>query len=528
MTLPSERAQGQGQRGDQPQSHGATYDLAIVGAGPAGLAAAVTAAELGLHVALVDSAARAGGQFYRHPAPGLRARRPEALHHAWSAYTGRTARLDVQLAAGRVRHLAEHHAWAITGEAGEWAVQAVRGPDGAGAGVAVRARKVLLATGAYERQLPFPGWTVPGVVGAGGAQAMLKAGLVLPGQRVVVAGSGPLLLAVAGSLAAAGATVPVVVEASGYAGYARSPGALAANPGKLAEGAVHAAALVRHGIRIRTRSAVTEVHGKDRVEAVTVRRLARDWSPLPVPGVRIPCDALAVGHGLVPQIELATGLGCATRRTPDGNHALVVDRRQRTTVPGIWAAGETAGTGGSELAFTEGELAARDIAGNGTGPRPLGRRRDRLRHFADTMAAAHAPGPGWADWLRPDTDVCRCEEVTAGQIREAVDELGARDARTVKLLTRAGMGWCQGRMCGPAVSRLAQGDGRSDSAPDRRPLACPLTLGELAQLGEASSDGEASPPGEASPLSASARPGESGGLPAHPDACSRRPEPTDT
>jgi NADPH-dependent 2,4-dienoyl-CoA reductase/sulfur reductase-like enzyme len=478
------------------QSDDTPYDLAVVGAGPAGLAAAVTAAELGLHVALVDSAAQTGGQFYRHPAPGLRARRPEALHHAWSAYAGRAARLAAQMAEGRVRHLAEHQVWAVTGQAGEWLVHAVHGPDGGGRKATVRAAKVLLATGSYERQLPFPGWTLPGVVGAGGAQAMLKAGLVLPGRRIVVAGSGPLLLAVAGSLAAAGATVPVVVEASGYTGYARSPGALAANPGKLAEGAVHAAALVRHGIRIRTRSAVTAVHGADRVEAVTVRRLDAQWRPLPgQPGVRIPCDALAVGHGLVPQVELATGIGCATRRTPDGSHALVVDRQQRTTVPGIWTAGETAGIGGAELALVEGELAARDIAGGSALPissgrlpgrspsrssaRSLARRRDRLREFADAMAAAHAPGPHWREWLHPDTDVCRCEEVTAGQIREAVDELGARDTRTVKLLTRAGMGWCQGRMCGPAVAGLAEG-GEGGDSPDRRPLACPLTLGELA------------------------------------------------
>ncbi|MFD3511605.1 NAD(P)/FAD-dependent oxidoreductase [Streptomyces sp. NPDC058657] len=497
----------------------APYDLAVVGAGPAGLAAAVTAAELGLYVALVDSAAQTGGQFYRHPAPGLGARRPEALHHAWSAYENRAVRLAAQVAAGRVHHLAERQVWAVTGAAGEWQVHAVRGPDGGGRRETVRAAKVLLATGSYERQLPFPGWTLPGVVGAGGAQAMLKAGLVLPGQRVVVAGSGPLLLAVAGSLAAAGATVPVVVEASGYTGYARNAGSLAANPGKLAEGAVHGAALVRHGIRLRTRSAVTAVHGNDRVEAVTVRRLDARWRPLAgQPGVRIPCDALAVGHGLVPQIELATGIGCATRRTPDGSHALVVDQYQRTTVPGIWTAGETAGIGGAGLALTEGELAARDIADGGAPPRSLGRRRDRLRGFAEAMAAAHAPGPHWRDWLRPDTDVCRCEEVTAGQIREAVDELGARDARTVKLLTRAGMGWCQGRMCGAAVACLAAGgtngsdapppaaaapgsgstppapDGAASATtpfgpdspaapatpPDRRPLACPLTLGELA------------------------------------------------
>ncbi|MFJ6694673.1 NAD(P)/FAD-dependent oxidoreductase [Streptomyces sp. NPDC091272] len=473
------------------------YDLAVVGAGPAGLAAAVTAAGLGLRVALVDSAASTGGQFYRHPAPGLRARRPQALHHSWSAYARWAAQLEAHLASGRVSHLAEHHVWAVTPAQGGWAVQVVRGPDGAGSRGTVHAARLLLATGSYERQLPFSGWTLPGVVGAGGAQAMLKAGLVLPGRRIVVAGSGPLLLAVAGSLAAVGATVPVVVEAGGYAGYARRPGALVANPGKLAEGARHAATLLRHGVRVRTRAAVTAVHGNDRVEAVTVSRLDRGWRPVPGEAARIPCDALAVGHGLVPQVELATAIGCATRTGPDGTHALAVDHRQRTSVPGIWAAGETGGVGGAELALLEGELAALDIAGAGgqvvapssargdgdrlrTSRRVTRRaaRRDRLRAFADAMAAAHAPGPGWTDWLHPETVVCRCEEVTVGQVREAVSDLGARDARTVKLLTRAGMGWCQGRLCAPAVTRLAGGTAAGTA--DRRPLACPLTLGELA------------------------------------------------
>ncbi|MFD5732926.1 NAD(P)/FAD-dependent oxidoreductase [Streptomyces sioyaensis] len=460
-----------------PISPSDTHDLAVIGAGPAGLAAAVTAADLGLTVALVDAAARPGGQFYRQPASGLGAARPQALHHSWGAFARRAARLEVHRAAGRVHHFTEHHVWSVTREAAHWAVRAVTGPDGAQGRAEVAARKVLLATGAYERQLPFPGWTVPGVVGAGGVQAMLKAGLVVPGRRIVVAGSGPLLLAVAGSLAAAGARVPVVVEAGGYAGYARAPRTLAANPRKLVEGASHAATLRRYGVRLRTHSAITAVHGTDRVEAVTLTRLDRDWRPVAGTGLRIPCDALAVGHGLVPQLDLATALGCATRRCPDGTAALVLDGRQRTTVDGVWAAGEAGGVGGAELALVEGELAAYDIARRTAGD-TLRRRRDRLRRFAGAMSAAHAPRPGWSDWLGADTEVCRCEEVTAGRIREAVGGLGAGDTRTVKLLTRAGMGWCQGRVCGPAVAHLA---GETETGAGRRLLACPVTLGELAR-----------------------------------------------
>ncbi|MER6099734.1 NAD(P)/FAD-dependent oxidoreductase [Streptomyces sp. NPDC001728] len=477
------------------------YDLVVVGAGSAGLAGAVTAAELGLSVALLDSSTQPGGQFYRHPAPALGAVRPEALHHDWSAFSD----LRRRLAESSVDHLTGHHVWSVVKEAdGSWAAHAVTGADGtAEAPVRVRARALLLATGAYERQLPFPGWTLPGVVGAGGAQAMLKSGLVLPGRRVVVAGSGPLLLAVASSLASAGARVPAVVEAAGYLRYARTPRALVTNPRKAVEALVHGAALARHRVPVRLRSAVTEVHGTDRVEAVTVSRLDRDWRPVPGAGRRIACDALAVGHGLVPQIELATALGCATRALPDGTLGLDLDDLQESSVPGLWAAGETGGVGGAELARTEGELAGRAIAarllGRRAGARPaagavagLRRRRDRMRAFADVMSAAHAPGPGWPGWLADDTDVCRCEEVPAGRIREAVDELGARDARTVKLLTRAGMGWCQGRMCGTAVACLAARGGTPEPPAERRPFAVPVSLATLAAL-DGTADGNAEP-----------------------------------
>ncbi|MFI2259243.1 FAD-dependent oxidoreductase [Streptomyces tubercidicus] len=477
-----------------PVSASDPYDLAVIGAGSAGLAGAVTAAGLGLSVALLDAAPQTGGQFYRHPARAIGAARPEALHHDWAAFAALRRRLE----RSDVRHLPGHHVWAVTQEDGQrWAVHAVTGADGtAERSVRVRARTVLLATGAYERQLPFPGWTLPGVVGAGGAQAMLKSGLVLPGKRIVVAGSGPLLLAVASSLAAAGARIPAVIEASGYLGYARHPRALVAHPHKLVEAAVHGAALLRHRVRLRTRSAVTEVHGTERVAAVTVTRLDHDWRPVRGTGRRIDCDALAVGHGLVPQIELAVALGCATRRTTDGTLALTLDALQETSVRGLWAAGETGGVGGTQLARAEGELAGLAAASrlhgrpvHGGRMRALRRRRDRMRAFAEAMAVSHAPAAGWTDWLTDDTEVCRCEEVTAGTIRAAVTGLGAHEARTVKLLTRAGMGWCQGRMCGTATACLAAGEGAAEPPAthrpveppaERRPFAVPVPLSALA------------------------------------------------
>lgn len=237
--------------------------------------------------------------------------------------------------------------------------------------------------------------------------------------------------------------------------------------------------------------AVTAVHGTDRVEAVTVSRLDRDWRPVPDSGRTITCDALAVGHGLTPQLELAVEIGCATRTCADGSLAVRLDERLSTTVPGVWAAGEPGGIGGVGLALTEGELAAHAIAADVQGRSPretsgrvrsLGRARRGQRAFAELMAEVHRPGHGWRDWVEDDTEVCRCEEVTAGRIRTAVGELGAADARTVKLLTRAGMGWCQGRTCGFAVRALAVSAGAAarDPAPDRRMPACPVLLSALA------------------------------------------------
>ncbi|MEU2293377.1 NAD(P)/FAD-dependent oxidoreductase [Streptomyces bacillaris] len=549
------------------------FDLAVVGAGPAGLAAAVTAADGGLRVVLIDASERPGGQYFRQAAPGLgpargpvpapgpasglgpapgsvpgpvlapasgRASAPgpgplagpapsltlarggKAVHRKRAALA-LSARLAAHLRDGRITHLPRRHVW--TAEGGDPAAGPDRGrgrgwdrdywtlrhvpvdgaptgpapapgtpaaPDATGPGIRVTtARFLLLATGAYERQLPFPGWTLPGVVAAGGAQAVLKDSRALPGRRIVVAGSGPLLLAVAVSLAEAGAEIPVLAEAGSYAAYATRPGTLARNPAKAVEGIRLAGELLRYRIPVRTRSAVVRAHGTDRVEAVTLAALDREWRPVAGTEVRMGCDALAVGHGLVPQLELAVTLGCTLRAAPDGTPAVTVDDQQRTDIAGLWAAGEPTGIGGVELALEEGRVAALSMTASlhqrGQGHQ-LGRgwgrattTTARQRRFADLMAGVHRPGAHWTHWLTDETEVCRCEEVTVHELRQAY-ELGARDARSAKLLTRAGMGWCQGRMCETAVTCLAAGgDGSAPLAPARRPLSCPVSLRDLAE-----------------------------------------------
>ncbi|MEU0050980.1 FAD-dependent oxidoreductase [Streptomyces sp. NPDC006309] len=455
--------------------------LAIVGAGPAGLAAALAAAARGVRVTLVDAGGRAGGQFYRQPAPALAPRPAHAPHPRGRTWERLRDGLARHRAAGRITHLTDHHVWcAVRDEpSGTFAVHSLLGPAQE-EGRTVRADAVLLATGGYERILPFPGWTLPGVVTAGGAQAMLKGALVLPGRTAVIAGTGPLLLPVATGLAAAGARVTALVESAGPGALLRTAPALAAQPGRLAEGAGYAVRLLRHGVRTLTRHTVVEAHGTDRLEAVTVAALDRDGHPRPGSARRIPCDTLAVGHGMLPHTDLAETLGCTLSGT-----GVRVDEEQRTDVPGVWAAGEATGVGGAALALAEGHIAGRSAAARlyGTAPDPrrwaaAARARTRLRAFATALDAVYAPPAGWAQAVTDDTVVCRCEEVTAGEVREAVGTLGAGDLRTVKLLTRAGMGWCQGRMCAPGVAGLA---GCPPTA-GRRPFARPVPLGVLAAL----------------------------------------------
>ncbi|MEU9837004.1 NAD(P)/FAD-dependent oxidoreductase [Streptosporangium sp. NPDC048047] len=469
------------------------YDLAVIGAGPAGVAAALEASLAGLDVVVIDAAPRPGGQYHRHLPETFHARRPGALHHGLERFMRQWEALR-----SRAETLLGHRVWAVERTGCETTGTADDTVDGtAGAAVVVRclagdreerprtvrARALLIAAGAHDRPLPFPGWDLPGVLTAGGAQALLKGSLVVAGRRVVVSGTGPFLLPVAVGLARAGADVRGVYEAGGRFGLARHP-LLAA--GKAAEAAGYAAVLARHRVPYRGRHAVVAAHGEDALTHVTVARLDADWRPVATRTVE--CDTLAFGYGFVPQLELPVQLGCATRRDADGTPVVAVDAGRRTSVPGVYAAGETTGVGGAEAAEAEGRLAGRTVAadqGRRVPPLPaLARRVDRLAAFARALHEAYPVRPGWRDWLRDDTLVCRCEEVPLSAVREA-RRLGAVDARSVKLLARPGMGWCQGRMCGYAVACLA---GEDPAAP-RRPIAQPVRLGDLAGLERPPSEG---------------------------------------
>lgn len=445
-----------------------SYDVVVVGAGPAGLNAALAAAEAGVSVGLIDAGRSVGGQFHRQLPEEFGAERPGRLQHGWGKFVqlrDRVARHH------RVTHLAETSVFAIEGRR-LWVQRGAA--DAVGRRVeAVDAGAIVLAPGAFDRVLPFKGWDLPGVYSAGAAQALAKGQRVAVGQRVVLAGTGPFLLPVAEALSGVGAEVVGVYEANALRTVARG---WMSDPmvarGKVREAVGYGGLLARRGIRLQHGRAVTAAHGDRRVEAVTVARLDADWRPIAGSQEQVEVDAVCVGYGFTAQLELAVGAGCEL--TGDGS-AVVVDGRQETSSTGVYAAGEITGIGGADLASAEGRVAGAAAAGRVAGRNAL----DEVakgKRFAIALAAAYPVRDGWSEWSDDKTLVCRCEEVSRGDLERTRQTRGLETGRSLKLAGRVGLGLCQGRVCSRNAACLT-GDGPADH---KRPIAVPVRLGDLA------------------------------------------------
>lgn len=431
------------------------------------MAAALAAADAGCRVALIDAAAGPGGQIYR-----------QRLGHGAAADL--PARFCRVASHRRITLLTGAVVWHASREAAGFRLQC----DGA-VPCSVRAAAVVLATGAAELVLPFDGWTLPGVITAGAAQALLKSTGTLPGTRILVAGTGPLLLRAAADLVRYGATVVAVCEAARLTGQLTGGSAALRHPAKLAEAAKYRAVLARVSPRPRVLRgwSVTAVYGDGRVRQARIGdgRHTR----------LVPVDAIAVSHGLVPALELSRALGCRDEQLPGFPAAVVrVGREQQTTTPGVFAAGEITGVGGAAKAEPEGTLAglsaARYAGAVVTAPAPdLARKVARARHFAALLARLYPPPVGWLDRISPGTTICRCEETVLADIFAAIETHRAGDLRTIKALTRCGMGYCQGRICGPVVqaitARLTGAALAETGDLHTRHIAAPVTLAQLAR-----------------------------------------------
>jgi thioredoxin reductase len=451
------------------------------------MSAALEAADAGCRVVLIDAGTRLGGQYYRQLPEAFHAERPGALHHDFATAEKLFAQLEAH---PEITVLGSTTVWHAGSDGGTFTFQLVHAGTGRAAGQ-VTSDAVVLATGAFDLALPFPGWDLPGVVTAGGAQALAKGQRIAVGQRVLVSGTGPFLMPVAVSLAEAGAKVVGVLDANHPAAWRKHLGTVWRHRNKLAEGVDYARALRRHRIPVRFRRAVVAAQGTDRVEQVTVARLRPDWSIARGSQRQEDVDAVCVGYGFVPSLELPLALGCATRPGAHGIPVVAADANLATSVPGVYVAGEATGVAGSAQALLEGRLAGLALATR-TGhlsPAAAGERlaayrqeRAKAQAFADAMHGVYPVADGWRTWLKPQTLVCRCEEVTYGKLTTAVEELGVTDARSAKLIARPGMGLCQGRICGTAVASLlgARPPGGDPTSLAKRPIAVPVRLDVLA------------------------------------------------
>ncbi|QDP98565.1 FAD-dependent oxidoreductase [Microlunatus elymi] len=455
----------------------------VIGGGPSGLAAAEAALQNGAEVILLDAGERLGGQFWRHPPDDIPVDR--TLQHNWRRFTELNQLIRSHPAA---RVVTEAQVWAIDHDQhGAPRVHAAIGPaDAADRHQATfSADSLIIATGAHDHTLPFPGWDLPGVFTGGAAQSLVKSERVAVGKRAVVAGAGPFLLPVAASLARIGSQVLGVYEASRVGRLAS--GWLPNAPwliGKGPEFAGYLARLARHRIPYRIGHAVVRAHGRDAVEGVTIAKVDRHWRPVPGTERDLEADAVCVSHGFTPRLELAIAAGC--KITTD--RFVEVDHGQRTSQSGVFAVGETTGIGGSDLALIEGRIAGHLAAGGELDDPALKEvrvRQRRLEHLARSVRIGHAPGSRWTEWLTEDTVMCRCEEVSYAQLRSVLDGTTSSGLRSIKLTSRAGLGPCQGRMCGRAIEHIVTAGGTRPVTDgvmiDRRPIAAPIRFSELAE-----------------------------------------------
>ena len=409
------------------------FDVLVIGGGPAGIAAAVCAGEYGSRTAIVDDNPSLGGQIWRtstEMSPSIEA----------AEWYRRLQKAGVTVLSG-MRVFDQPAPGVLLAEGDEDLLE-------------LRYRKLILATGARERFLPFPGWTLPNVMGAGGLQAMVKSGLPIRDKRVVVAGTGPLLLAVASYLKDHGADVPMLCEQASYSRLARFAIALWNQPGKISQSLQLKRTL--EGVTFAPGSWVTAAQGQSALERVTISRAGKPQTIL--------CDYLACGFHLVPNIELAQLLGCNIQ-----NSFVHVDEIQQTSIANIFCAGEPTSIGGIDLSLIEGQIAGLAAADRAHEARELFSARKKAQRFARALDRAFQLRPELKKLAAPETLICRCEDVP---YRRLQSHTGWRSA---KLHTRCGMGPCQGRICGPATQFLF------DWTPDSvRPPVFPVRAGSMA------------------------------------------------
>ena len=456
-------------------------DVVVVGAGPAGMAAALAAAETGASVIVLDEYAKAGGQFFKRTGDGFSVT-PERLtreHARGEALRGKLRHPNITV-------LTQALVW---GRFDDRIMVAH-----AGRSKTVRGQALVIATGAYDRPIAFPGWTLPGVVSAGGAQTLAKNQWVKPGQRMLLAGAGPFLLPVALSLLRADVSIAALIEATRPFEWLPHLGSLWGQWPRFAEAWEYKANLRRAGVPTLYGYKIVRALGEKQVEGAVIARVDRDWRTIPGSESAIEVDAIATGYGFLANIELAASSGCKLRFDSHARTWFVqCTPTMATNLPGVFVAGEITGIGGSAVALAEGciaGLSAAEYCGTLTPQAADEKRREpiaqraHLNRFASALNAVFGPRPGIWEFLKDGMTVCRCEEVKASEI-EACIAHGATTNKSIKDWTRAGMGLCEGRICRAMVGEILARERGVDLAtipfPSVRPPIKPVPISTLLQ-----------------------------------------------
>ncbi len=423
------------------------FDLIVLGAGPAGITAALTAAQHQLSVALFDENPEAGGQVYRAPA----FRREGKSQNETKAGDD----LRKQLADSNISLFMGHQVWSVTGD---FRVDAL-GPSGS---ACYTSRLLLVASGTTERVVPFEGWTLPGVIGLAAATLLLKSQHTLPGQKTLVAGCGPLLAAVAGGVLKAGGQVAAIADIAGKLAWAKTLPAMLRRSDILRQSAGYGLPILRSATPVYSRHTLVRVSEQDGQLLAELAPCDTAGRPVSGPRRKLLVDCITVGHGLTPATEITRLLDARHHYSrQSGGFVATIDDNGQTSRPRLFAAGDCTGIYGAAAAVRQGVLVGlacvSEIAGADNTLQQA--RQQALRewqnvcHFGRKMAELMALREGHTDSIAADTIVCRCEDVTRACIESACDA-GAGDVNQLKAWTRCGMGPCQGRSCGDIAAEI--------------------------------------------------------------------------